>query len=909
MLLKRTFTLKNKIEFKAKEKIISKSTKKEKKEKEKEKEENFPPKKLSNYINTDNNIKYILKNKSALKEYEIFLNRFKKKKKITFGSINNNYQYQNKMSIFKDNPRLIISSYKANFTGNFDDKKVKFQNNILGVDEGLIILPKINIEEEQNKLVKREKNFIIENIKEKNDKEDKDKLTNIYSNTELKKEDINNKINNNIENQKNSNTDRNNNSEKKMKSVDIYRNKNKNKNIKESYLERGEEVINRYSTERNIKKNIESYNNKGNKTLDNFHHFNYEIRRLNKWDFNNITKIKKRGTRRNSLNTILTEIKQSQRLSLLTEIKHNKEQFKIISRNKHLKDFINKINEDQNAIFMQNIKVFKKNFNFSIFEEKKNQNDNKDKYKNNSERKKTDTYSHIIKKKVKLEDNLSHEVGLCAEDVYIYKNKIEKEKKKKFKLSNHLYKLQKKEEKKTEEYNDNIKRLDLLLQQLENAIMQKNLDNKNKNGSESKNNNIKYNESTNKLLKSPNIYRSTNMGNLKSKTISIINSVELTKIRTLTSNKENKSTKSSKFVKFNTKNSTISKQSNSSNDNNNDSINELIESKDEELMIKNNLLAQKNDLDNEHKKEMLRIKEEKDEIKNELNKINNNIIMFSKYLSKTKTNLNEHINSLSDYYYQILKKGIDVRRNGLSWVVVKLMELNAFIDYNHFPNFLDIHQINYLMKIGTKIYEVKELIKLFQLLKEKEKAIKEEHYDEDRKKEKEEKQSKFNEIKRLNGDKIGNNYVEYLEEIQHKYDNAVNFNIDEEIEDKNIIKTSKYLKDIIMHDWERNMELYYIPGSLAEYFSKDKKFREYFDDAYYLKEEINKRQNDIKKDKEKELNYYRNKYKILYFEEEKDGNKNNNLKKDFLIEEKNEDDNLNIRQMIFAALFGNSTPM
>ena len=45
----------------------------------------------------------------------------------------------------------------------------------------MIILPKINIEEEQNKLVESEKNFIIENIKKRNDKEDKDKLTNIYS--------------------------------------------------------------------------------------------------------------------------------------------------------------------------------------------------------------------------------------------------------------------------------------------------------------------------------------------------------------------------------------------------------------------------------------------------------------------------------------------------------------------------------------------------------------------------------------------------------------------------------------------------------------------------------------------------------------------------------------------------------
>ena len=122
MLLRRTYTLTNKKESieKENEKLLSKSTNKDKKEKERKK----IPKKLANFINKDNNIKYILKNKSALKEYEIFLNRFKKKKKqLTFGSINKNYQYQNKMSIFKDNPRLIITSYKTNFDGESNKKK------------------------------------------------------------------------------------------------------------------------------------------------------------------------------------------------------------------------------------------------------------------------------------------------------------------------------------------------------------------------------------------------------------------------------------------------------------------------------------------------------------------------------------------------------------------------------------------------------------------------------------------------------------------------------------------------------------------------------------------------------------------------------------------------------------------
>ena len=904
MLLKRTFTLKNKVDLKSKEKLVSKTTKKENKENEKFNH----PKKLSNFINTDKKMKYILKNKSALKEYEIFLNRFKKKKKqITFGSINKNYQYQNKMSIFKDNPRLIISSYKANFLED-SNKKKRYQNNILGVDEGLITLPKINLEEDQNYLIESEKIFKMEeNTKKTNNKEDKDILSNIYSNTEIKIEDKNNIINNNESNKYN-NTEKNNNYEKRMKSSDFYW--NKNRNIKESHLDRGEEVISKFYTNRNKKKEIESYNSKANKTLNNFHSYKYEIRRLNKWDFNNLSKDKNLNTNKNSNKTIkniLSEIRQTQQLNLLTEIKNNKEQFKIVCRNKHLKDFINKINDDQNAIYMQNVKILKKDFNFKVFDEKGNSY-NKD-IDNNNNQLKSDTYNEIMRKKLKLEENLSYEVGLCAEQVYKYKNKIENEMKKKFNLNNDLMSLKKKEDKINEEYNENIKRLDLLLQQLDNTLNQKNSEKSNKNGSESKNNNIKYNETLNKLSKStPFKHRNSNvnMGNLNSKRLSIINSIELAQIRTLTINKKDKNNIYDTIIK--SKPST--KKIVYNNDKNkNNSSNELLETKDEILIIKNNLLAEKNSLDKKHKKEILTINEKKNEIKNEMNKRDDKIKKISKELSKAKNYLNEHIQSLSDYYYQILKKGIDVRRNGLSWVVIKLMELNAFIDYQHFPNFLDMHQIEYLMKIGAKIYEVKELIKLFQLLKQKEKIIKEKHYNEDRNKEIQEKKAKLNQIKKENNNKIGNNYVEYMEEIQHKYDQELNFNIDEELENIRINKTSKYLREIIMHDWEKNMESYYIPGSLAEYFSKDKKFRQYFDDAYYLKEEINKRQNDINKEKEKELKYYKNKFKIQNFEEQKEEIKNNYLQKDYLFEEKNEDLSQNIRQIVFAALFGNNTRM
>ena len=101
-------------------------------------------------------------------------------------------------------------------------------------------------------------------------------------------------------------------------------------------------------------------------------------------------------------------------------------------------------------------------------------------------------------------------------------------------------------------------------------------------------------------------------------------------------------------------------------------------------------------------------------------------------LKNAKVNYMEKVQMLSEYYYQILKKGIDVRRTGLSWVVVKLMELNSFIDKNHFPTFLNDSEINYLMRIGVKTFELNELVKLFQLLKMRQKQLRERHVQEDK---------------------------------------------------------------------------------------------------------------------------------------------------------------------------------
>jgi len=86
-------------------------------------------------------------------------------------------------------------------------------------------------------------------------------------------------------------------------------------------------------------------------------------------------------------------------------------------------------------------------------------------------------------------------------------------------------------------------------------------------------------------------------------------------------------------------------------------------------------------------------------------------------------------------------------------------------------------------------------------------------------------------------------------------------------------------------------KLFVIPGSLSQYFVKDNKFRQYFDDIYYLNEEIKKRINQIKEMKENEFKKYKN------------------LIKDNLDNEKNVNAAISERSKAFAALFGNNIPV
>ena len=783
---------------------------------------------LSDLINKEQNKLYVENNKRALICFEEFIklqtNKNDNNNKLSMHLLNLN-GFSN-LEKYKKNPILILKSYGKNL---FDEKKRKFKSQTLGVDEGLITLPKNDFDI----------NF-LDNLK------DNDANRLLFSNLDLKKvKDVNNyetlnkalfKTFTNIPSKRNNSA---------LLTINSISNK-KRKILKMTDLERGKELVTK--TRINIKKSkAESQFIKMKKLKEDFEQqlkYNFELKKLNNWDFSNIPRnkntylsqsfSKKRIMNFNNLNE-----EESSNMGWLLNIRNDKEKLKVVGRIKQLNEFFNGFGKEQDAIFMQAMKINRKGFVFdAFFKTKEELNDIK--VDENEIISGVNFYREVMKTKIKREEMFKSEVSECAEK--LWKEKLAKQKNiiSSYDLMNDLDELKKKE---SELFNE-------LTLNTENQIHISKMKEKERIKNEKKmHNEEKSKKNNNNVL----LHRDN---------------------RESWDNKEKK------------------ESSNSTN-----AIERKLSKRNIMLKIQMNnemILKKLSDL----KKEKMLIEEK---LKNNNTLLNNIQIR----LKKAKVNYTEKVQMLSEYYYQILKKGIDVRKSGLSWVVVKLMELSSFIDKNHFPSFLTDSEINYLMRIGVKSFELNELVKLFQLLKKRQKQLRERHIQEDKEKENQIKEEQFNKLKEANkGNKynIGNDYVEYMEEIQRKYEHVINACLNEKTEENDINQISeKFKKQILsMHNEDidniqisKLYELYFIPGSLAQYFSKDKIFRQYFDDIYYLNEEINKRRKELREEKEKEYKKYRNLSNTNYFVKTKQGGE---ISKSHRVSEQDK---------IMAALFGN----
>ena len=818
-----------------------------------------PGSSLANFLNFNNKNYFVTKNKNLLHDYDRYLQvKRERKKGIVFSALkkisyeekkkNETFNLYNKYP-FNEDPRLIMSNYNLLKEYTVEEKTVA-KNRILGVDEGYIKLPKLNKDTNYINL------FLGHNAMERT----------LFSVTKDNKGDNgeNERLLTLNENSLNKNL--------------LLSKRNKNPML----LDRGQEFCsyfanlnNRFKTksEKNMEKiknmiEVRKYKNieKKKENYENKLQFNYEIKCLDNWDFEHVTKtndLKNDSKFKNFLN----EVDNSQ-MKWIIEIKNDKEQLKLMRRNRHLFDFLTQIDKEQQAMLMQNMSLYKKGFNFDIFNgeesevknnetvcktENNNVNNsglllNEEEVSNNNISQ-VEFYRQVMKEKKKLEEMFQGELRTVAEECYITnlnkKNCVINA----FEITQELTALSKKEEIEKQNFNNKIKSLQ----------KKKKRDRKRK-------------VAETKL--------GVNIGSL----ISAKNNNFLLLVK----EKKDYSRKIS----------------------DDDIQSEKTTSKSINFRRQSLFLAEKNAIENEYNEKMTGFANKKLKLNEDYKKLNKEIKYWDAIHKKERSKLEQRIKALSTYYYQILKKGIDVRHTGLTWVIVRLLELGAFVDKHHFPSFLNDEQILYLMKIGTKTYELSEFIKLFQILKKKQKTLREKHLNDNIKKEKMLQQQKSKKTLKRRKDKnflIGDDYMEYIEEIQRKYENVINICLNENKEESNIAKISYDLKQYILQDKieednnkndskgkGKKLELLFIPGSLSEYFAQDKRFRQYFDDVFYLNDEINKRRDILNKEKQEYLNQYRSKILrgALFGSTEVDDNK---------YKKKKTKEN----EIVYAALFGN----
>lgn len=117
------------------------------------------------------------------------------------------------------------------------------------------------------------------------------------------------------------------------------------------------------------------------------------------------------------------------------------------------------------------------------------------------------------------------------------------------------------------------------------------------------------------------------------------------------------------------------------------------------------------------------LKEEYETLINKCKENINSIQNIEQYLKLVyKTLSKEQI----EYYRSLLKEGNDTRKEGLIWIVKKLLELNDNLEYSMFPLFLSHEQIDFLISVSKKQIERTSLVLIMQVFRKKQQKVNEE---------------------------------------------------------------------------------------------------------------------------------------------------------------------------------------
>ena len=118
-------------------------------------------------------------------------------------------------------------------------------------------------------------------------------------------------------------------------------------------------------------------------------------------------------------------------------------------------------------------------------------------------------------------------------------------------------------------------------------------------------------------------------------------------------------------------------------------------------------------------KEIINVKSKITNLTEELEKkkFELNEILINKKLIKKE--LDNKISDLSNYYHKKLYEGLDIRQDGLIWIIRAIWNLDEKINTNYFPNFLDNESIKYLLLIAHKTVDIQNIKNKIEIQKNK----------------------------------------------------------------------------------------------------------------------------------------------------------------------------------------------
>ena len=108
-------------------------------------------------------------------------------------------------------------------------------------------------------------------------------------------------------------------------------------------------------------------------------------------------------------------------------------------------------------------------------------------------------------------------------------------------------------------------------------------------------------------------------------------------------------------------------------------------------------------------KKRMQLQSTKEELTYKLTQLKGELNDVKIKFTQSKIKINETTTQLMDHYKQLLYEGLDVRTEGLTWIIKAIWNLGEDVPIEFFPSFLDFNAVDYLFTVAHKSIEISKL--------------------------------------------------------------------------------------------------------------------------------------------------------------------------------------------------------